>query len=240
MKTMITGDSHSGALKKGLDILIAQEIWPTAQEMKITRIDGANNLLVPYFVDRGDRAELIYQKYVKSLPVTAEEGHYDYYGLCAPLHASNLWRKQNYWPGFTPFADKADGDQGLIPVSTALLKQAVFQEQAYTIQLLELLQRVGVKLFVVEAPRPFRHHKILSKVSPETVMYIDTFYKNLIKEWLTSKDIAIIEVPNECYDEEGFMLDQFRGRSETDMLHGNEEFGVLMIHEVLKFLQSKS
>lgn len=237
---MITGDSHTAALQTGLDVLIAQENWPKEQEIKIKRIGGANNLLIPFFIDRGDRAELIYRRHVKRLPVAEEDGQYDYYGFCGPLHASNLWRRQGHWPSFTPFARKVEGNRDLAPVSTALLKQAVFQEQSHTMQLLELLQRVGTKLFVIEGPRPFRHHRILSKVSPETVIYIDTFYKNLLREWLHSKDIPIIEVPNQCYDEEGFMHDKFRVPAENDMLHGNEEFGALMMQEALKFLQSKS
>jgi hypothetical protein len=36
------------------------------------------------------------------------------------------------------------------------------------------------------------------------------------------------------------MHDKFRVPAENDMLHGNEEFGALMMQEALNFLQSKS
>ncbi|MDD5271360.1 MAG: hypothetical protein PHU14_01450 [Methylovulum sp.] len=238
MKAIIIGDSHTAALKLGADILKGQEDWPSEYQVEVERLGGANSMVNPYFIDRGDYAEIINEKQAKNiqrLPFVEEGSQCAYYGFSGPLHASRLWRRQMNWPNFTPFAPK--GNQA--PISTGLLKHVVFQEQIYTMQLVELLKRVGIKLFVIEAPKPYRHHRILEKVSPDIISYIDRFYKNAMKDWLESKGVPIISIPSHCYDADGFMYDTFRNEALDDGLHASKEFGALMINEVIKFLKSQ-
>jgi hypothetical protein len=237
MNTVIFGDSHAAALKVGSDVFKCNEGWPQDQRITVTRLGSADTMIRPYFIDQGEYAEITHQEQalcIKRLPFAETEASYDYYGFCGPLNAGRLWRKVNNWLNFSPFAGQAN----LAPVSTGLLKQVILEEQRYNRQLIELLKRVGVKVFVIEAPKPYKHHPVLSEVNPDVIVYIDHFYKTVMKDWLVSQDIPIISIPRQCYDSDGFMLDKFK--VEQDGIHANKKFGVIMIKEILKFLQAQN
>lgn len=236
MNTVIFGDSHAAALKVGSDVFKCNKDWPQDQHITVTRLGSADTMVRPYFIDRGGYAEITHQEqalFIQRLPFAETDVRYDYYGFCGPLNAGRLWRKANNWLNFSPFALHANQ----APVSTGLLKHVILEEQRYNRQLIELLQRVGVKVLVIESPKPYRHHPVLSTISPATIAYIDCFYKATMTDWLTSKGVPVISIPRQCYDSDGFMLDKFK--TEQDGIHANKKFGIIMVKETLKFLQNQ-
>ncbi len=235
MKAIIIGDSHTGALKLAADILQAQKSWPQDYQLEVQRLGSANSMVAPYFIDKGDYVEITDEnliKHIQRLPYADEGDQPTYYGFAGPLYAGRLWRQSPYWLNFTPFASQSNQ----APVSESLLRHVVFQEQAYTMQLIDVLKRLGVKLFAIEAPKPYKHHPVLESVDPKVVAYIDAFYKKIMTDWLTSRGIPAISVPSHCYGTDGFMHESFKN---DDGIHANKEFGIVMIHEVIAFLKSQ-
>jgi len=264
MRIFITGDSHTAVLKSGVDMLLRQGDLPEDYRIDIRPLGGGDTLKKPFFVDNGDFAEItnnkhqkwikklsfsenihrlfniyvfnfFFQKRIKRLPFSEQQEHYDYYVISGPLHTVRIWRRRAYWKKYTPFIPY--GNQ--IPVSTGLLRHVVRQDQRYVMQLIELLTREGVNVFVVEAPKPFKHHPILKWVNPGVISYIDGFYRKLMREWLASKGVPVINVPSDCYDADGFMLEKFRHENPSDPHHADKEFGAIMIREIIEFVKSR-
>lgn len=238
MKIFITGDSHTRALKTGVELLVNQGEMPDDYQIDVQMSIGGDAMIKPYFVDKGDYVELIHAKHInsiKKLPFSDEQGGYDYHGICGLLHATRLWRVPNHWPNCTPFTPQG----GQTPISTSLLRHAVLQEQMYNMQLIEFFKRIGIKVFVIEAPKPYKHNRTMARVNPEILSYVDNFYKKIMMEWLASKEIPVIKVPGECYDVDGFMYEKFRHDNPLDGLHANNHFGALMIKEVIAFMESR-
>lgn len=237
MKVMITGDSHTAALKLGVDMLVAQNDLPQDYQLDVQQLGGGKSLTMPFFVDKGDFAEMSqekHQKRISRLPFSDEQEPYAYYGICGPLHTVRLWRNKDYWQKYTPLTPK----KGQAPISASLLRHIILQDQLYIMQLVGLLKRVGVKVFVIEAPKPYRHHPILEVVDPNVITHIDGFYRKVIRECLASKDVPVIDVPSACYGADGFMLETFRHDNPMDGYHANKEFGAIMIKQVIEFLKS--
>lgn len=70
-------------------------------------------------------------------------------------------------------------------------------DQKYMLQLLDSIIKMGKKVFVIEAPYPFRHLPILSTVRKEVISYIDKQYRDFVKSKLEQRGIPIIRVPPE-------------------------------------------
>jgi len=239
MKIFVTGDSHTAALKTGADLLISQGDVPQDCQIDVQQLGGGISMTTPFFIDRGDFAEMTHEKHlrrIKRLPFADEQQYYDWYGICGPLHATRIWRNKDYWQNYTPFTPEG----GQAPVSASLLRHVVVQEQHYTMQLLELLKRVGVKVFVIEAPKPYKHHPILELVNQDIIAYVDEFYRKVMREWLASKDVPVIDVPGACYDADGFMHEAYRHDNPADGYHANKQFGAVMISEIIGFAKSIS
>lgn len=239
MKILVTGDSHTAALKLGADRLQAERAIPARVNIDVQQLGGGMSLTESFFIDKGDHAEMIrdeHQRRIKRLPVANDQEQYDYYGICGPLHTIRLWRNKEYWQKFTPFAPHGDK----APVSAGLLRYVIEQDQRYILQLVELLKRVGVGVFVVEPPKPYRHHSILELVDDDVIMYLDKYYRNTIRKKLVAWQVPIVDVPAACYDADGFMLERYRHDNPEDHYHGNVEFGALMINEIVGFVKAST
>ena len=233
MSVLIIGDSHAGALQRGKELMEAEGRWPTHMNITIRPLGTGSRLRNPFFVDRGDHAEIVnpyYRKLFKRLPVVEETGTSIVYGICAPLHSGRVIRQ----PDWSRFAPTAVADREA-PVSTAMVRRVVLDDQKYVMGLLDILLRAGKKVFVIESPSLFRHHPVLKKTRPEVVMRVDREYRAIIRQELAKRSIPEVSVPSKCFDANGFMLDSFR--REKDPHHGNIQFGELMIGEIIKFLE---
>ncbi len=228
---LLTGDSHTAALRKGQIAIEAEGRWPEQVRLSIRPLGGGQLTCEPFFVDRGDHAEITaaaYRRQVQRLPMT-DDVPGTIYGLSAPLHSVRLWR-HSAWQSFAPAT--MVGTVSGTPVSSGMMQRLVLEDQRYVLDLLALLKRLGKRVFVVEAPYPFHHHPALRKTSRDLVRYMDQFYRNLIRRELTRLAVPIVAVPNQCV-EDGFMLDLYA--QPGDHHHGNQRYGETMMDEVLAF-----
>ncbi len=232
MRVLITGDSHTGALLRGKQLLENKNEWPQQVNLTIRPLGRSMINATPFFVDRGDHAEIRneeYRKRFKRFPPANMEKINVIYGLSGPLHTSRVLRHQA-WSEFVP----APFTTNESPVSNALLNQVIQNDCQHLLKFIDIILRIRKKLFVIEAPLPFKH--AAKNIRPEVFTYVDSYYRNFIKQELKLRKVPLIAVDSECYDESGFMLECYRSPKENDMHHGNAEFGELMMKKILKFL----
>lgn len=235
MKVLITGDSHTGALHLAQKDMISKDEWPDQIDLTIKPLGGGHIFPTPFFIDRGDYAEisnLKYRKQFNRFPPLKEKNSDVIYGLSAPLHTARI-RRRRAWSEFVPSQFAAQE----VPLSNQLLRRVILDDCHYLLKFIDIILRTQNKVFVIEAPRPFKHDNSLTIIRPEVFIYVDAYYRDIIKQELKHRNVPIIEVTPECYDDAGFMLERYRNPNEDDMHHGNVEFGELMMKKVLKFIQ---
>lgn len=238
MRAMITGDSHTAALHRGHAALLDEGRWPAGLALDIRPLGGGHLTRAPFFSDRGDHAEITtaeYRRRFDRLPL-ASDGPDVVYGLSAPLHSVRVWRHPA-WRRFSP-AGLAPGSaapgESATPVSSGLLRRVILDDQRHVLALIAILLRGGRQTFVVEAPRPFRHHPALDETSPDLVAHIDAIYRRTIRRELDAMGVPVVSVPEDCLDR-GFMRDDYA--QPGDPHHGNAAYGRLMMERVAAFLE---
>ena len=224
---LLTGDSHTAALRKGQSAIEAEGRWPEQVRLSIRPLGPGQLTCEPFFIDRGDHAEITaaaYRRQMQRLPMN-DDPPATIYGMSAPLHSVRLWRHPA-WQRFAPAA-MAGGVSGT-PVSSGMIERLVLEDQRNVLDLLALLKRLGKRVFVVEAPYPFHHHPVLRNTSRDLVRFVDGLYRNLVR-----RELMRMAVPIRCI-EHGFMLDLYA--QPGDHHHGNQRYGETMMDEILAFL----
>ncbi len=233
MRVIITGDSHTGTLKNGKNLILQKKIWPPEIELKIKALGNGKHLNTPFFINCGDYAQItekLYQDRIKRLPIASEPDAI--YGLCAPFHSNRIWRSLD-WTKFVPVAlAKTE-----IPVSDAMLKQIILSDQQYVLELIDIFIQAQKKIFIIETPRPFTHNKAFEDIRPEVILAVDKAYRDLIRTELVERSVDIVSIPAHCIAEDGSMSSDYKNKRKNDMNHGNELFGEIMLQEIFAFLK---
>ena len=230
---LVFGDSHTAALRRGQLAIETDGLWPDDINLAVRPLGGGHLATEPFFADRGDHADVTlpeYRRQFDRLP-RADDPPDMIYGVSAPLHPVRVWRAPA-WQDFAP-ADMAL--PGVTPVSSGTIRRLALDDQTPMLELVALLRRIGRRVFVIEAPHPFRHHPALRRTPAAVVMRVDRLYRTTIRAELARLDVPVVDVPARCLDEEGFTLAEFG--QPGDPHHGNEAYGTIMIGEVLAHLR---
>lgn len=223
MNVFITGDSHTGALNRGLQSLQERGI---ATSFKVTPLSAGLLMNTPFFEERDGYVEITIADKIRTLPrlpVDPSEGEFGWYGLCAPLHVQPIVLDRFFY-GKVPQ-----------PFTPALLKRLVLDRKKYSINLLVVLKRLGVRVFVVETPRTFPHHpKLPNDLS--RVGEIETRCRDVVFEELARLDVPVVRLPKRALRPDGLMSEEFRHEHEADGHHGNAAYGAMMIEEAQRIL----
>jgi hypothetical protein len=186
-----------------------------------------------FFRPRDDHVEITLPKFQAKFRRIPPRGvKYDAVAVSTALYSRPVWNKTDWEvygvPGFA---------NDRIPISNSLLKRAIYDDNKYIIAFLGHLRALGMKVCVVEGPRPFRHNIEVKRTGPDLVKHIDTLYRSLTLEILNGKGIGVVSVPDVALDEDGFMLESYRHKNPKDKTHGNPEFGCLMMQRVIQYMQ---
>jgi hypothetical protein len=155
------------------------------------------------------------------------------YGYCAPLHTMRLVRRPD-WKTFAP-VNLSSPSQA--PVSTGMLRSLILSDQRGNLLFIEMMKRVGLEVFVIEAPRPFRHHPVFTEgVSEEIALFVDEEYRRVMRAALGRRSVTVVEVPRETYDSAGFTHEKYKTQDPQDFHHGNLAFGRLMLSAIIDHL----
>jgi len=230
MQVLITGDSHTATLKKGMELLVSKGDWPQQVDLTIRPLGNAKFLPTPFFVDKGNYAEICnpeYNRRFKRFPPQKMVKSDVIYGLSGPLHTARI-RRHEAWSEFVPTQFVINET----PISNALLDQSIRDDSRYLLEFIDVILRTQKNFFVIEPPRPFKHS--VKSIRADVFNYVDNYYRDFIKQELKHRNVPIIAVDPECYDEAGFMLKSYENGN--DPHHGNAEFGELMMKKILDFL----
>ena len=233
MKVVIIGDSHTAQLHRGLEALRSEDAQALRGHEWIVRPLGGGHLLpFPFFKAHPDHIAITQPEYRKNIHRLPLRPHPDakWHGVSGALHTARVFRHADWAAHVLP------GTPGPgIPVSASLLGRLVDDDQRHVKALLTHMQALGLNPFVIEGPRPFRHHPAIQAIGMQKVAAIDSFFRQRMKRWLSAQGIPVAEVPSELFDEDGFMCDDLRNSPE-DPHHGNTAFGRRMILQAAKVI----
>lgn len=238
MKAIVTGDSHCTAIRRGIAELAQAGELPDAPAIEVRPLGSARRMASPFFRETAAGIAIVDtpdakrgRKIVTLDAIPAPDGAPDTrYCLCAPFHTARLWRDA-HWRLHAPARLAVDE----APVSDSLIRRAAWSDQQHTFAFIDALLRRGVRLLVIESPRPFRAHRVLLKIRPEVAIHVDGIYRAMVREELERRAVPIMDLPPECYDADGFMLPEYA--SEADQHHANAAYGRLAVLRLLALLE---
>jgi hypothetical protein len=235
MKIVIIGDSHTAPLQRGLQALRAESSPALRDDLWIVQPLGGGHLLpFPFFKAQPGHIEITQPEYRPNILRLPMGAHADarWHGFSGALHTARVFRHADWARHALPGTDDAG-----VPVSTSLLGRLVDDDQRHVMGLLEAMQALKLNPFVIEGPRPFRHHPAVPTVGARKVLAIDLFFRARMKRWRAYKAIPVAELPPDVLDKDGFMRDDLRN-SLTDPHHGNTAFGRRMVLQAAKVVSS--
>lgn len=230
-RALILGDSHVATLKHGLDQLEPSETEGIA--MEIVGISGAH-LIEPFFQVESGVARVTLPSLAGRVPRLPTDPPMDAYVWSGLFHFAKIWRDPT-WRRFRPW--QVPGPE--VPVSEQVIAEKIsgwFRQQLGAV---EFLHRSGAPTWVVETPRPFRHHPCLQSSRAEVVAGVDGICHRLMRAHLRRLGIPVVRIPAQCVDAEGFMLPQWRHDKPEDPHHGGAAFGVAMVRRIRDTLRGQ-
>lgn len=225
VKINVIGDSHLRILKS------AQADVEGADRFHLQPLGSGLAIPTAFFEERSGAVEIVnesYREWIRTILGPIENGQPLL--VSAPLHPVRVWRHAD-WRDFCPLPDCSDC--GRRHLSTRLVEEIIDADSTSPIRFCEALAKLGYRVYAIEAPRPFRHHSAVEANGPRTVLYLDDFYRRRVKARLAQGGVTVIECPEHCYEDEGFMLDSYRHDHPSDEHHGNRAFGAEVWKRIL-------
>ncbi|MCB1379370.1 MAG: hypothetical protein KDK89_13540 [Alphaproteobacteria bacterium] len=235
MNVTIAGDSHIGVLAKALVQMQEEGMWPADL---VVRCDGANEGLwrQGFYADQGDRLDIVDLRFRRILgfhSLSLGEPVDQVLGLCVHYHSNRFWRHRQ-WLKFAPMGMQTKET----PLSRQLIEQMALDDQEDMLNFTRLLRRFGLKVFAIEAPRPFRDHEAIArmKLRLDVVVAVDRMYRTAIRLALEGMSVPTLGIPLESLGSDGFMKPEYRSDREGDKHHANVDHGRLMMQQLPAFL----
>lgn len=157
---------------------------------------------------------------------TFRTGDPNYYLICMP-YVTTVWLRLNQWRTFEPWRTCKNYKKQ--PLSDLVIREMVLTHFRYLIDFILALQDLKLNIAVLEAPPPRSDDRAGGYLSGETILELDRLARDTIDEAL--QDVPVIRPPAESYDELGFLRQCYRQL--TDRHHANDEYGAVMLSEVL-------
>jgi hypothetical protein len=230
---LITGGSHVAALNEGFRSLTRSGEIPQTLDFHIQPLGGGLSISGNFFRARSDHVEITNPKFrrrIKRIPPPGAS--YDAVVLSTLLYSRPVWYKADWALYGVPGMSK-----DRILASNSMLRRVILDDTRYLISFLKHLRALGIAVCVVEGPRPFRHNIEVERAGVEIVKYIDALHRSLTLELLAREDIPVIHIPGFVFDDDGFMLEEYRNDNPKDKTHGNADFGRLMMLKVVRYMQ---
>lgn len=223
----VFGDSHVGAIKKGLENLLESGGVPHDWAIRVLPL-VRGGLLPTQFFRTEEGAIRFDARFLERIPLDNEPV---IYGFSGNAHTTRVVRDID-WSTHAPAAVASKE----APISAAMLHEIFWHDQRYMLQLLEAMKKLGMQVFVIEAPHLFRHNAVFGRARRQVLLHVDREYRSFFKAELDKRDVPLVAVPQACLDEEGFTLDIYRSPKPRDNHHANALFGEVMLGEILAYL----
>lgn len=228
MKILIVGDSHTGALKRGLDELVAQNKMAPDVSMEIIPLAVGARLAYPFWDPKDGFASIHDDGHGRRVTrVPPDDG--------TPLAAIGL--SMALWQGRV-MRLMADGNLSLPgqpsgrPISHAVFRQIVLADHQYILGLLAFLRGLDLPVVAIEPPAVFRDNRAVGRIGAERVLGAYRALRTIIRAELAAIAVPIVSLPADSLDDDGFMRSEFKHEDPLDPHHANPAFGKLMIARV--------
>jgi hypothetical protein len=232
----LTGDSHTWAIAQGLRSL--QNRGELAGIEYLARPLGSHSHFHrPFFTETDENIEFTnpeIRKFMTHYPVSNTD---DIHLLCMGFHSVFLFEDPTFRTNVPlRFWNGGSGS----PMSRALWLRIVENHQKYYRLFFDALRRRGLKVIVIEAPKPFAHHKGVSLARRDVVYEVDRSYRAALASWLEERSILVVNVDPQCLNVDGFMHETFRHPDQNDGHHGNEMYGQIMARRIVELAKSNN
>lgn len=235
MNILIIGESHTAALRRGQLALEGRGELPTEETVVIRQIGGGHLLVEPFWKDAENAIEIVHPLMQKHMPQVPPAGqNFDVIGLSMPL-----------WPGrvfhrMVASEVKLPGSSGALrTISFSVFREIVLDDLRFILSFGEALGRLGFKVCAISPPTLFRDFPGLQRVSHDYAVAVFDTYRSIASAELAKRKIAVVNFPVSCLDAEGFMLPKYRHPDPTDSHHANEEFGILMLRQIVDWARKQ-
>jgi hypothetical protein len=218
VKTLILGDSNCGPLSR------ARKNKVFDYEMDIITLGAGRYTEESFFCFTDDALTFNHSGFIKNHELQLSTLRECNVGLCLSLFprrfVSNVLRsKVNIFVN--------DGVKRPT-ITTYLLQDAILYSQQYILELIKELHKRDIKVFVVPGPRLFKSKWGREEEESKIQQFFISTTVNAIKEL----NVPIVDFPAECLDEKGFMKPNYSSLKEDDVVHGNEDFGELILEGI--------
>jgi len=237
---IVLGDSHTGALQRGLDLRLRERPDDARlASLQVRPFGPAHLMCTPFFEREGDHLALRPPEFRRRVPrvpfAHLRREAMPLHALCAPLHAARVYRSLE-WQRLDP----PGIDEGGLAVSASMLARVVDDDQRHVMAFVEALLALQLPLVVMEPPRPYAHHPSVIGAGAARIVAVDAFYRARMRGWLASRSVPVIDVPADCVGPDGLMDPAYRNPSDEDQHHGSPAFGARMIDALLAWKESRA
>lgn len=241
MKLRVVGNSHVGALKRGLGKALEGRST-RFEEIDVFPIVRAKLELESFSRLRAGAVELTDARASSNLAdrtgVRRIDG--DVWGVCMGLHNVALLRDP-FWDHHAP-AWIAQGDE--TPVSRGLTEAIVAAGQHHVQAFLLHLKQAGVPVLVVSSPPLRRDHPSVATRRPEVPLEVDRLARERLTSFAAEHELPFVDYPERARAEDGFLREEFhpkgvRANGTLDRAHANQEYGTLMMRRVIAVAEDR-
>ncbi|WP_238364962.1 hypothetical protein [Mesobacterium pallidum] len=236
MKTWLTGNSHTAALYRGL-----AQMSPQPDDVSVYPLGSGAYELAQFHEMRDGQVVFTASKFAEH--TEKETGQTlvnpeDRWGFVLGTQTSRLFRDP-MWRTADPVEICQPGRR---PVPSDMLAGIIAADQKWVLTFLADCKAAGVPMFVVACPPPRSDHVVIEDgARPETVLFIDRLARKTFTDALAKLDIPFIAPPAEVIDDAGFLKPEYfapdKSNGRRDGHHANDDYGQLMMAEVLSFLE---
>tara|TARA_R110002124_G_scaffold35633_19_gene115765 strand:- start:2381 stop:3148 length:768 start_codon:yes stop_codon:yes gene_type:complete len=131
------------------------------------------------------------------------------------------------------------------PISEGLFAALAHADNAPVLNFFKDLKECGYDFFVVGAPPPHESNMTISPNYPRSKLaMIEGAARKLFMHGLEELNVPYIKIPASTLADDGLLLNRYklekRFDGKPDAHHANEEFGTLLLDEILKFIRTGS
>jgi len=232
-KIRVTGDSHTTALRAGLDALRAAGEIPAELDLECRNLCSGADLHQPFFTRNRDRVTPIAGQLRQALTLlTGGPGigpaDNTIYGLSMGCQTLRVF-KADHWRAYAPWRVA----EAATPLSDQVMNLAFADDDRFIFDFFAALQALGVPIFVIASPPPQDQTWAIRRgTRPAVVREIDRLYRQWVTVELARRGVPFLSPPKDVTDSNGFLRPEYQSGRENDHAHANAAYGALVFRQI--------
>ena len=225
---IITGDSHLGPIRRGLDLLPEGRrnrfvFWPLGKGAALRRkchaFDAATLTL--------RTASRVWVDRVFSRETIGAMGSDTVLAVSLPLNTSRILRDYS-WETYAPWHLA----QAEFALSDQMVEAMIDGDSIHALNMVRDIAQIWTRTAVIEAPRFFANASYLSRKRLDVIRHVDAAYRDRVRAMLAKAGIDVIPQPAATITDKGMTALSFDHHDPQDDHHANEAYGKLVLEEI--------